>query len=55
MSVFDEIVRTDNKDLLECIYGYYKSKERDLDMEGGYSLLHLAAGGDSLHCLEYIL
>jgi ankyrin repeat protein len=55
MTVFDEIIRNDNKDLLSAVYDLSKSKPRDSNEEEAFSLLHLAAGSDSQKCLEYLL
>lgn len=31
MTCFDEIIRTDNKDLLECVYSYTKKLKRNFN------------------------
>lgn len=44
MSSVDELVRNDHKDLLSCVYDKVKFINRDLTQQGGFSILHLAAG-----------
>ena len=53
LTAYEEMVRADNADLLECVYPIVKKhqKERSLK-ERGFSLLHLAAGTEGSHkCL----
>jgi ankyrin repeat protein len=44
LSIFDEIIRNDSADLLECIWPYGKKVKRDLTVHGSYGFIHLAAG-----------
>ena len=46
LNCYEEMVRTDNAELFECIYPLIQEREdqRSLKGEGTYSLLHLAAG-----------
>ena len=55
MSVFDEIVRSNDDKLLECVYSLYKKKPRDLSIEKTFSLLHLAAGSDAHKAVKFLI
>ena len=52
MNVVDEIIRSDNKDLLSCVYQTYKQTQKQPQ---DFTPLHLAAGCGALNCLEYLL
>ena len=54
MNAFEEIVRSNDDKLLECVYDIYKTKPRDLNEEGGFSLVHLAAGTDAFRILKFL-
>lgn len=56
LKAYEEIVRSDNAELLECIFPLIIDdiKGRNVDREGGYGLLHLAATG-SPKCLDLLL
>jgi len=55
MTAIDEVVRTDNHVLLQCLLEIAKKQPRDLKLKGGFSHLHLAAGSDGSKCLEFLL
>ena len=55
MNVFEEIVRSNDENLLKCVFDIYKTKKRDLKEEQSYSLLHLAAGTDSFKIAKFLL
>ena len=56
MKAYEEIVRSDNTELLECVFRLITEdiKKRDIGREGSFGLLHLAASG-SPNCLNYLL
>lgn len=56
LTVYEEIVRSDNADLLECIYPYVKDfqHKRNLKQEGTFGIVHLAASSGP-KCLEFLL
>ena len=56
MSVYHEIIRADNGDLLECVYREVKEYEKKRTMQSGtFSLLHLAASSNGQNCLHFML
>lgn len=57
LSVYEEIVRSDNADLLECIYPELKRiiYNRDPNEKASFGLLHLAAGNNGPKVLNYLL
>lgn len=57
LSCYEEMIRNDNKDLLECIFGTVKQdqKMRDISTLGSYSILHLAASSNGPKCLTFLL
>jgi ankyrin repeat protein len=56
LKAYEEVVRSDNAELLECIFPLIIDdiRKRNMDKEGSYGLLHLAATG-SPKCLDLLL
>ena len=56
LTVYEEIIRSDNADLFECIYSHVKASQekRNLKKEGSFGILHLAASSGP-KCLEFLL
>lgn len=56
LTTYQEIIRADNGDLLECIYPLIKGFEKKRSMKAGnFSLLHLAASSNGQSCLHFLL
>jgi len=57
LSCYEEIVRADNADLLECIYPLVQDilRQRNLSKKATYSLLHLASGSEGPKSLKFLL
>ena len=57
LSCYEEIVRSDNADLLECIYPFVEQDQnaRSFKEPGSFSILHLAAGSKEPKCLEFLM
>ena len=55
MSCFDEVVRNDHSELFECLWPYAKKIRRDLDKQGSFGFIHLAAGQEGSKTLKVLL
>mmetsp|Transcript_26211 Transcript_26211/g.30627 ORF Transcript_26211/g.30627 Transcript_26211/m.30627 type:complete len:276 (+) Transcript_26211:63-890(+) len=55
LSCFDEIVRSDNSELFECIWPFAKKVKRDLNERATFGFLHLAAGQEGSKTLDVLL
>ena len=57
MSCYEEIIRSDNDELIECVYPIVSKDQnnRDYNQKGGYGILHLAAMGDGPKVLHFLL
>ena len=57
LSTYEEIIRADNQELLECIYEDVKAdqKRRKLNEKGSFGVLHLAASSSGPKSLQFLL
>jgi ankyrin repeat protein len=58
LKVYEEIVRADNADLLECIYKPWvvqDQKDRDMSIADSFGILHLASNNDTTKVLQFLL
>lgn len=54
MTVFDEIIRSDNAELLEIVYPNYKQQYQP-SLDKHVKIVHIASGMGSMKCLEFLL
>lgn len=57
LTPYEEMVRANNVDLLECVYPIVKEHQAKRNLKDkGFSLVHLAAGTEGSHkCLQFML
>ena len=57
LSAYEEIIRNDNSELLECIFKDVQmdQKARKMNEKGGFGILHLAASSPGPKTLQFLL
>ena len=55
LTTFDEIIRHDHAELLECVWLHAKVVKRDMNQRGSYGFVHLAAGQKGSKTLQFLL
>lgn len=57
LSTYEEMVRCDNAELLECIYPLIKADQanRSYKGSGAFGIIHLAASSNGPKCLDFLL
>lgn len=57
LNAYHEMVRSDNHELLKCVWPHVKrlDDDRDFDKPGSFGLIHLAANSNSPNCLLFLL